>query len=392
MTDPNAAAPLRILHMASSQRWTGVAEPAARLARVQQLHGHHVGFACIAGSSFERRLGERGIPFVPGFSFDRHVNFASLRRDIRHLRECIARDQYDIIHCHLPHDHWIAALALRRPFARAGGRQRPAIVRTVHRQRALRTDIPHRWLVGKGADMTITVSESARRMLTEEVGLPSVRSAWVRGAVDLERFRPGLNPMPIRQQYGIGPEARVAGLVARMQPYRGHMELIDVVSDVALAVPQSMIVLAGRGELKNRILRRIENHPHSAHLRRMGYHRDDLEYLYAALDVAVLMVPGSDGSCRAMLEAMACGRPVIGAATGAMLDDIRPGETGWLFEPGDRAGLKAALIDALSHPERLREMGLAARRHVEQYHSPERQYEETMEVYRQALERRSRLG
>jgi glycosyltransferase involved in cell wall biosynthesis len=382
--------PLRILHLASSQRWTGAAEPAAGLAARQMAHGHEVAFACIGGSSFERRLEARGVPMVGGFHFDRRLDLGRLREDVGRLRRHVDEHRPHIIHCHLPHDHWVAALALRRPFSRMRRMATPAIVRTMHREAAPRRDLPHRILVGKATDMTIVVSESSRRAMVDEVGLPSPKVALVRGAVDLERFRPGLSPSVVREMCKIPAEAHVAGMVARMQPHRGHQLLIDVVEDVVAGAPRALLALAGRGELKQTLKSRIHAHPLRHHLKRIGYLKQHLPELYAALDVVVLMVPGSDGSCRAMLEAMACGRPVIGARIGAMADAIEPGGNGWLFEKGDRDGLTRALVEALGDEEKTRAMGDAARRYVEGRHSPEGQYAETMVVYWEALGRRGK--
>jgi glycosyltransferase involved in cell wall biosynthesis len=385
----DADQPLRILHLASSERWTGVAEPAAGLAARQIDHGHQVAFACIGGSSFERRLADHGVPLVAGFHFDRRLNPAHVREDIRRLRHYVEQNQPHILHCHLPHDHWLTALALRRPLSRFAQWPATAIVRTVHRESAPRSDLPHRWLMGKATDMVIVVSLSGRQALVEEVGLPSVKVVRVRGAVDLDRFRPDLSPTIIRDACDIPHEARVAGMVARMQPHRGHHMLIDALEEVVAAVPTALIALAGRGEIKRELVERIRNHPLRHHLKRIGYRKHDLPETYAAMDVVVLMTPGSDGSCRAMLEAMACGRPVIGARIGAMVDTIEPGVSGWLFRPDRREELVAVLIDALADLDRARRMGKAARRHVETWHDPERQCRETLEVYREALSRRA---
>lgn len=380
--------PLRILHLASSQRWSGAAEPSAILAREQLRQGHQVEYACIGGSSFERQLGEFGVPFVPGFTFDRHLKLGHLSADMRLLRRYVSEKQPDIIHCHLPHDNWVTALTLRRPFT--GPRQvRPAIIRTMHRDAPPRHDIAHRWLAGKGTDMVIAVSQSQRQALIEVVGLPLYKIKWVRGAVDLEHFRSGLPSSPIREIFQIPEGAHVAGMMARMQPNRGHYGFINTIEDVVKAEPMAFYALAGRGELTNDIVTRIREHRLAHHMRHIGYHKDDLPEAYAAMDVVLMLVPGSDGTCRAMLEAMACGRPVIGSRRGAMADTIEHGVNGWLIEPDSREGLTTALIDALRNLDATRAMGEAARKTVEQFHTREAQVAAVDAVYREALDRRA---
>ncbi len=65
------------------------------------------------------------------------------------------------------------------------------------------------------------------------------------------------------------------------------------------------------------------------------------------------------------LEAMACGRPVIGSAVGGITYTIKDGETGFLVPPRDPEALAARLQQLLSQPELGMQMGLAARRRVE---------------------------
>ncbi len=385
----DAQRPLRILHLLSSKRWTGAAEPAAMLAAEQQRQGHAVEFAAPGGGGVEQCLGEIGIPFVEGFHFNRRFQPFHLMADMRRLGRLLRDESVDVLHCHLPHDHWVAASTLRRPLAR-GGRLPTTIVRTIHREADPYHDLAHRWLVGKGAEMLITVSQSQRRRMIERVGVPSPRVAWVRGAIDLERFRPGLSGAKIRKHYKIPESARVAGMVARMQPHRGHHFFLDAIEAVVERQPAALFALAGRGELKYELIDRIKGHPLRDHLRRIGYRKNDLPEAYSAMDVTVLLVPGSDGACRAMLEAMACGRPVIGAGVGAIADTITHRATGWLFEPGDRRGLADALIEALTDIDSTRKMGEAARGRVETDHTYRRQCEQTLEVYRAAMERRLR--
>jgi glycosyltransferase involved in cell wall biosynthesis len=258
----------------------------------------------------------------------------------------------------------------------------------MHREESGRADLAHRWLTGKATEMLITISQSQRERLMTRVGLPSSKLAWVRGAVDLERFRPGLDPRHIRDLHHIPPEALVAGMIARMQSHRGHHLFIDTLDQIVESIPLAFYSLAGRGELKNELVDRIRNHRLAHHLRRIGYRKNDLPETYATLDVMVILVPGSDGTCRAMLEAMACGRAVIGARCGAIADTIEPGVNGWLIEPDNRQDLTRALIDALGNPERTRTMGEAARQYVEQFHGLEEQCRKVMEVYEEALARR----
>jgi glycosyltransferase involved in cell wall biosynthesis len=381
--------PLNILHLASSHRWTGAAEPAADLARAQGALGHRVRLACIEGHSFWRNAEARGISLVEGFEFEHGANLMSLRRDVRRLRRVLRKERFDVVHCHLALDHWIAGVALGVPYSKIheGGR-RPILVRTAHRDVPPRRDPFSRRLFGRVTDLIIAVSRSGRREMLESLELPEEHVVCVRGAVDIERFHPGLDRMINRRSWGLGESTPMAGIVARMQPHRGHLAFIDALEPVLEKVPDARFLITGRGEIKKQIDERLESHPRREHLLRGGYRKTDLAETYAAMDVSVLLAQGSDGTCRAMLEAMACGRPVIGVRAGAIEDTIEPGVNGWLVgrAPGYE-GLAEALIEALGNRERTAEMGRAARDLMEREFTQERRARNTLEAYGAALER-----
>jgi glycosyltransferase involved in cell wall biosynthesis len=88
---------------------------------------------------------------------------------------------------------------------------------------------------------------------------------------------------------------------------------------------------------------------------------------------------------RTLVEAFACGLPVIASRLGAMAALIRDGETGLLFEPGDARDLAAKLAWAQVHPDAMRGMGEAARWEYESKYTPQRNLEMLLAIYREAI-------
>lgn len=381
--------PLKILHLASSHRWTGAAEPATDLALAQARAGHHVRLACIEGHSFWKKARGRGVELIGGFDFKPGADLRSFVRDIRRLRRLLCDEKFDVVHCHLAHDHWIAGTALRIPYGRIDPQgRRPILVRTAHRDVPPRRDPLSRRLYAGVTDLMITVSRSGRQEMMDRLQLPPDRVAWIRGAVDLERFNPRVDRMINRSRWGLAETTPLAGIVARMQAHRGHLAFIDAAAPVIEQVPQAKFLVTGRGEIKDQVDARIRRHPFRSQLIRAGYRKRDLVETYAAMDVSVLLAQGSDGTCRAMLEAMACGRPVIGVRAGAIEDTIEPGRNGWLVgRPDAYEGLVPALVEALGNLERTREMGRAARELMEREFTQERRASNTLEAYAAAIER-----
>lgn len=95
---------------------------------------------------------------------------------------------------------------------------------------------------------------------------------------------------------------------------------------------------------------------------------------------------------RTIVEAFACGLPVIASRIGALADLVRDGETGLLFEPGSAHGLASKMAWALAHPQRMAEMGRRARAQYEAEFSAEVNYRLLMDIYAGVLAERGVLA
>ena len=91
----------------------------------------------------------------------------------------------------------------------------------------------------------------------------------------------------------------------------------------------------------------------------------------------------------AVLESFALGKPVVGARIGGLPELVRDGETGWTFEPGNAADLRAKLRACLDRPEEVRAAGRAARAVAKRERSPAAYLRGLLELYGRAAERRS---
>jgi glycosyltransferase involved in cell wall biosynthesis len=102
----------------------------------------------------------------------------------------------------------------------------------------------------------------------------------------------------------------------------------------------------------------------------------ELAAAYRTLDCKVLLAEGNDGTCRALLEAMACGRAGVAYRFGAPAETVVDGRTGLLVADGDVPALAEALLHLLRDPARARALGAAARAlAVERYGEEERALE-----------------
>jgi len=364
-------------------RWTGVAEPAASLARFQLQAGCRVSAAAIWERSLEQGLEKRGIPMARELEIPRRHNPLAIRRDIVTLRNYIVREKVQVVHCHLLHDHWLAALAIR-PLR---GELRPLLVRTVHRYEEMRSDPWHRWLFVKATNLVITVSTEQQRIMESAYPEIAPRLRVIFGGVDPDRFRPGLpGAAAVRADLGEDPGNMVAGIVAHLGYNRGHKWLLQAAPRVLEQVANGVIWIVGHGEIRHELKAEIRKPPYQRRVILAGYRREDLPETYCAMNAGLLLGLGSEGSARAALECMASGRPVIAVKKGALIDTISHGEDGYLVEENNVAQLEEALIALLSNPARTAQMGTTAREKIVTQFTEQLRYEKTAEAYGEALQ------
>jgi glycosyltransferase involved in cell wall biosynthesis len=293
----------------------------------------------------------------------------------------LERETPDVVHCHLLHDHWMAALAIR------GMRgKRPVLVRTVHRYEPMRRDPLHRGLFERHTQVVTTVSSEQQRIIGAAYPGLGGRLVLVHGGVNPERFRPDMaGAAAVRADLGEKPDACVVGIVAHLGYNRGHRWLLEAAPAALARAPKGTIWIVGQGELKYDLREQVKRAEFRGQVIMTGYRGEDLPDVYAAMDAGLLLGLGSEGSARAAMEAMSAGRPVIGVRKGALLDLIRDGENGFLVAENDVRGLADALGRLLADRPLARTMGEAARKTILAGFTEETRAARTLAIYEKAL-------
>jgi glycosyltransferase involved in cell wall biosynthesis len=371
---------LKIIHLLSSHKWTGPAEGVVTLCRDLKNQGHDVRFFCTPNS---RRLladqaVQRGVtPESDLWLARKHPVLTAL--DIGRLKGILRQGRPDILHLHLSTDHWIGALAARW----AGGATR--VIRTIHNARTIERRPFRPWLYESLTDGFVTLCEKDREKLRRSYRIDPKPVSVIHGAVDTTRFRFDMEARLGRAEFGIKMTTPVVGMVARFQPHRRHEILIEAMVRLQKLFPTIRLLLVGRGEHQPVLEQIVREKSLERCVVFTGYRDRDLPQIYAAMDVAVLLAAGSDGSCRAALEAMAVGRPVVGFPVGALPETIVEGVTGHLVTEGNAEKLAASLAALLSDRPRMQSMGEAARKRIDSEFTESVRLERTEGFYRSLM-------
>jgi glycosyltransferase involved in cell wall biosynthesis len=190
----------------------------------------------------------------------------------------------------------------------------------------------------------------------------SRRIVRVFNGADLSRFDRARDK---RHELPAGPDEVVLGIVGTITERKGHDRLLAVFPEACRRVPRLRLFVIGQtsgSEEDERYLKSLPSLDHPrVHLLGM---REDVPDLLKSIDI--LAVPSRhEGMGQVTVEAMAAGRPVIGARAGGIPEVVLDGETGLLFD-GEDSGQLLACIERLSASSELRaRMGEAGRRRAE---------------------------
>jgi len=213
------------------------------------------------------------------------------------------------------------------------------------------------------ASAVTVVHQDIRDYLCDHLGLPAALVRVIPVGINLEAFQRG-DRTRVRRELHIDDGDLVFVYVGRLAPVKNVPGLIAAFLAIAARHERpAKLVVVGDGEERGACEALIAAHPQGSRVHLTGQQVDPRPYL-AAGDVFV-MNSRSEGTPRALLEAMAMGLPAICSAVGGipdMLNDSR----GLLTLPGSQVSLEAALGEVLNNSAKLSLMGSQAREYVQQ--------------------------
>lgn len=347
-----------------------------RLLLAQRERGYVAHLACpeappgTAGSLAERAR-RAGVSPLLALERLRGVHPWRDRADGRSLRAVLDSGRFDVLHTWHTRDHVLAHRARR-------GLRTPALVRSYGRAEPIRRWPWNRWLFAAACDGVLFPSRASARDNAFSSRVPTL---GVLGAVDLRRFEPKPPDPSLRAALGLAPGHRVVGIVARVQRHRRFELLLAAAARLFSDDPAARLLVVGRGTHLESVAREPAERLGIADRVVFAGHRDaDYVDVLRAMDLFTFLVPGSDGSCRAVLEAHACGLASVTSRRGALPEIVEDGTTGLLVPEAPEA-LCRAWRALLSDPERRGRMGHAARERAERHFRPERLAEEVESLY-----------
>jgi glycosyltransferase involved in cell wall biosynthesis len=337
-------APLRLLHTEASLGWGGQEIRILTEARGVARRGHAVTLAAPEESRIHREAAGYGVQAVA-------LPIGRKRPGgVWALRGLLARERFDVVNTHSSTDTWLVALACR---TLAGA---PPLVRTRHISAPLPANAATRWLYTRATDRIVTTGEKLREQMLRETGIEPGRVVSIATGIDLARFRPG-DRLAARARLGWDAQRPLVGIVATLRSWKGHRYLLQAVAAIQ---PRDVgVVIVGDGPQRAPLEALADELGLGPRADFVGNQDDVVPYLQA-LDVFCLPSYANEGVPQALMQAMACGLPVVTTPVGSIEEIVTEGATGVLVPPEDAQQLRAAIERLLDDPREREALGRRA--------------------------------
>jgi glycosyltransferase involved in cell wall biosynthesis len=363
-----------ILHTERSKTLGGQEQRIILECRKLMALGHRVVIACQPGSAILKKAGENGIP----------AEAVTMRgqfdlRAIRDIYRIIRKYGITVVNTHSSIDNWIGSLA-----ARIAGV--PLLVRTRHHPVPI-SNSPLNF-VHKLADGFTATGEAVRTMLVTDNRIPVDRVISVPTGVSLERFSPGIDPLPVKRQLGIDSATRVVTMVGRLRSGKRYDLFVEAAALVCKELADVRFLVVGDGAGEEMIRQKIAEHDLEKVVLMTGY-RADIPEIMASSDIVVL-ASDSEGVPQVLTQAMAMERPVVAFPVGGIPDLIEDGVTGLFADAGNARSFADKILMLLRDDSLCRTLGSAARQHVLTHFSDDTMVEKTVNFYQYLLDLKQR--
>lgn len=213
----------------------------------------------------------------------------------------------------------------------------------------------------------IVVNSNGVRDFYISWGLPPEKIVVIYNAVEIPPPTDASSREEILAELGLPGDCRLVAVIGRLWPQKRIEDAIWATDLLKVVRKDVHLLVVGDGPQRNKLLRFRDQVEIADHVHFLG-HRDDVPRLLPHVDI-VWSTSGYEGQSNAILEAMACGRPVIATDIPGTRELIVHGQTGLLFPVGDRMALARLTQQLLENPELARNIGLAAQRYVAQHFS-----------------------
>lgn len=208
-----------------------------------------------------------------------------------------------------------------------------------------------KWKYQKCAAL-VGISQKISDILAD-YSLPIEKIQTIRSGVDLQTYQP-TKTVSLAELFSFPSNRKTIGVIAQLIQRKGHHVLLASLPNILEKNPDTQVILFGKGKLREELEQQIKQRKFAKHITFAGF-REDLPQLIPALDLVVhpaLM----EGLGVSLMQASACGVPIIASAVGGIPEIVIPEINGITIPPEDPSSLSHAINQLLSDDEKRKDL------------------------------------
>jgi glycosyltransferase involved in cell wall biosynthesis len=238
-------------------------------------------------------------------------------------------------------------------------------------------------------DRFMVVSDALEKMMIEKHRIDPQKVVKIYNGIEKDEYcRPdkeiAYRRSSFRKKSDLGENVPVIGVIGRLVWQKGFKYFIGAIPDVLKEFKDAKFLLVGEGKLEDELKVKSKKLKLEDKIIFTGF-MDDIRDVLASIDI--LVIPSlQEGLPVVLLEAMAMKKPIVAANIEGIMEILENSVSGLLVPPRDIKALAEAVIDLLKHEDKANQMGLAARRVVEERFGVDIMVQKVEEVYEELLQ------
>jgi glycosyltransferase involved in cell wall biosynthesis len=206
-------------------------------------------------------------------------------------------------------------------------------------------------------DHAITLSHYMKRVLVETYSFAEEKVSVVSGGVNVDQFKQTISRQEARRHLGLPGDRPLILAVRRLERRMGLHNLIEGIQQVARNYPEILLLIVGKGALRQQLDEQIRSMNLSRQIRTLGaVNEQELPVLYRAADFTIVPTSAYEGFGLVLLESLASGTPVLGTPVAAIPEVLGPLNESLLLEGSTPADIADGISEVLSGKRKLPEI------------------------------------
>ena len=245
------------------------------------------------------------------------------------------------------------------------------------------TAFPGKWLLGRAQNAlsthTIAVAEAAKENLTQMGSEPERIRVIINGVEAMSRVSDA-KKKELRDALRIPQDAGVVGICARVEPCKGHQDLLRAAECLLAKSQRYRFLIVGSGSLDKELREWSEAHGLASYVIFTGFAEDVFLY-FNIIDINVNCSVGTETSSLALSEGMSLGIPAVASDYGGNPYMVRHGENGLIYPQRNADALAHAIATLAENPDLYRRLSQGARKRFDEELNAEHMTKETEQLY-----------